>query len=332
MDSLLEYYKPIQNTDGFTLSVDKMAVDYMMAGPDALAALGRLLESLPIRFAVDTRHWTCLKIGSFRENYTVIFQNKNSFWLGVALNSTKTEWKRLRLEFNPNKCAAHASFLAVLAFLNGNSRPIHTAIKRFDFAVDIAVERENVRLIKDGRVYSMREHGKARTEYLGAQASHIGRVKLYNKQAEARLSHPLTRLEVTLDPSTPYEKLPWPKAYYIQCQQVGVDEINITDTERYILTALLAGHGSTKDLCRKTREKMDSLLTQYVRYISIAKTDYDLVQAHLRAFLAYPKNDLGLDRLNLDQPPAPRPTYPAWIKDAEHAPIETPLPQLADVP
>ena len=301
----------------------------MMTGPDALAALGRLLGSLPMRFAVDTRHWERVKIGSFRENYTVIFQNNNSFWLGVALNSSKTEWNRLRLEFNPNKCAAHASFLAVLAFLNGNCRPMHTAIKRFDLAADIAGERENIRLVKDGRVYSMREHGKARTEYLGAQASHIGRVKLYNKQTEAKLPYPLTRLEVTLDPKTPYDKLPWPKAYYIQCQQVGIEEINITDTERYILSALLAGHGSTKELCRKTREKMDSLLSQYVRYISITKSDYDLVQAHLRAFLAYPKNDLELDSLNLDQPPAPQPTYPAWMKDAEHAPIETPLPQLA---
>ena len=332
MDNLLEYYKPIQTADEYTLSIDKMAVDYMMAGPDALASLGRLLESLPMRFAVDTRHWGSSKIGSYQENYTVTFQNKNSFWLGVVLNSAKKEWNRLRLEFNPNKCAAHASFLAMLAFLNGNSRPIHTDIKRFDLAVDIAVERENVRLIKDGRVYSLREHGKARTEYLGAQASHIGRVKLYNKQAEAKLPYPLTRLEVTLDPTTPYDKLPWPKAYYIQCQQVGIEEINITDTERYILTALLAGHGSTKDLCRKTREKMDSLLTQYVRYISIAKSDYDLVQAHLRAFLAYPKNDLGLDRLNLDQPPAPQPTHPAWIEDAEHSPSDAALPQLADVP
>ena len=218
----------------------------------------------------------------------------------------------------------------MLAFLNGNSRPIHTAIKRFDFAVDIAVERENVRLIKDGRVYSMREHGKAWTEYLGAQASHIGRVKLYNKQAEARLSYPLTRLEVTLDPSTPYEKLPWPKAYYIQRQPVEIAEVGITDTERYILTALLAGHGSTKDLCRKTREKMESLLSQHVQYISVSKSDYGLVQDHLQAFLAYPKNDLGLDTLNPDQPATSQPTLPAWIKDAEHAPIETSLPQFAD--
>lgn len=329
---MLEYYNPIHTVDEFTLSIDKMAVDYMMAGPDALAALGRLLESLPIRFAVDTRHWESFKIGSFRENYTIIFQNKNSFWIGVALNSSKTEWNRLRLEFNPSKCAAHTAFLDVLAFLNGNSRPMHTVIKRFDLAVDIAAERENVRLIKDGRVYSMREHGRARTEYLGAQASHIGRVKLYNKQTEAKLPYPLTRLEVTLDPTTPYDKLPWPKAYYIQCQQVGIEEINITDTERYILTALLAGHGSTKELCRKTREKMDNLLSQRVRYIRISKSDYDLVQAHLRSFLAYPKNDLGLDRLNLDQPPTPQPTYPAWIEAAEHSPSDATLPQLADVP
>lgn len=103
----------------------------------------------------------------------------------------------------------------MLAYLNGNSRPQFTEIKRFDLAVDIPVEREKARLMKDGRVYSERRHGKDWTEYLGAQASHIGRVKLYNKQSEAGLTEPLTRLEITLDPATEYDKLPWPKAYYI---------------------------------------------------------------------------------------------------------------------
>ncbi len=319
---LLEYFKPIQTTEGFTLSVDKVAVDYMMNGPDALTALGRLLDNLPIRYAVNTRSWENFKIGSFRQNYTVTFQNGNSFWLGVALNSTKTEWMRVRLEVNPNKCATHASLLAVLAFLNGNTRPMHTTIKRYDLAVDIPVERDNAKLIKDGRVYSERRHGKEWTEYLGAQASHIGRVKLYNKQTEAALPYPLTRLEVTLSPSTCFEKIPWPQAYYIQRRQIEIAELSITNTERYILSALLAGFGSTKELCRKEREKMDTLMALYVQPIQISKHDYQLLLSNLRAFLTCPEKSLGAEHIDPDQPSRKGTILPAWVEEAEHGPID----------
>ena len=327
---MLNYYCPIHTIEGHTLSIDKMTIDYRMDNLDSVTALGQLLNVLPVRFAVDTKHWESLRIGLFRENYTVTFQNGDSFWLGAFLNCTRTEYNRVRLEFNPNKCTSHDSFLSVLGFLNQHSRPTHTVIKRYDLAADIAVDRENARLIKDGRVYLARKHGREWTEYLGAQSSHIGRVKLYNKQVEAKLPTPLTRLEVTLDPSTPYDKLPWPQAYYIRSQQVGMEETSITDTERYILSALLAGHGSTKDLCRKTREKMNLLLNQYVRYITISESDYDLVQSHLRAFLAFPNNDLGLGRTDPDQPPTPRPLLPGWIIEAEHLPNNASMPQISD--
>ena len=319
---MLEYHNPIQTGDGYTLSIDKVAVDYKINGPDALTVLGRLLDNLPIRFAVSTRTWESFKIGSFRQNYTVTFQNGNSFWLGVGLNSTKTEWNRVRLEVNPNKCAVHASFLEVLIFLNTNSRPMHTRIKRFDLAVDIPVERENARLLKDGRVYSERRHGKEWTEYLGAQASHVGRVKLYNKQSEAGLSYPLTRLEVTLDPATPFEKIPWPEAYYIQHRQIEMEELYITDTERYILSALLAGFGSTKELCRKTREKMDRLMAHYVQPIRISKADYSLLMSKLRFFLTCPEGSVELEHIDPDQAPRGGATVPAWVKEAEQGPIE----------
>lgn len=319
---MLEYFKPIQTAEGFTLSVDKVAVDYMMNGPDALTALGRLLNHLPIRYAIKTKLWESFKIGSFRQNYTITFQNGNSFWLGVALNSTKTEWNRVRLEVNPNKCATHASFLAVLAFLNFNTRPMHTTIKRYDLAVDIPAERENARLIKDGRVYSERRHGKEWTEYLGAQASHTGRVKFYNKQVEAGLSYPLTRLEVTLDPATPFEKLPWPQAYYIERQQIGIEEVSITDTERYILSALLAGFGSTKDLCRKTREKMDKFMAHYVKPIQISKQDYQRLLSNLRFFLSCPEKSVEHEHIDPDQPPRRGAILPAWVEDADRSPID----------
>lgn len=283
------------------MSVDKVTVDYKLRGPNEISALGKLVNRLEIRYAVKINQWESFKIGRYRQNYTITFQDGNSYWVGVALNSVKTEWTRVRLEVNPNKCAQHASFLEVLAYMNENSRPQSTTIKRFDMAVDIPIEREKASLIKDGRVYSEIQHGKRWTEYLGAQASHIGRVKLYNKQAEAGLAYPLTRLEITLDPTTGYEKLPWPKAYYIGGKQAEIGKIEITDTERYILTALLAGHGSTKDLGRKTKEKMERLLAHYVQYIRIEESDYQEVKKGMRSLLEYPESDLKLGRIDADQ-------------------------------
>ena len=67
--------------------------------------------------------------------------------------------------------------------------------------------RENCFLVKDRRMYIERRHGAEFTQYLGAKSSRVGRVKLYNKQAESNLDYPLTRLELTLDPQMPYVSL-----------------------------------------------------------------------------------------------------------------------------
>lgn len=203
--------------------------------------------------------------------------------------------------------------------MNEHTRPMHTAIRRFDLAVDIPVQRDSARLVKDGRVYSERRHGKEWTEYLGSKSSTVGRCKLYNKQAEADLLYPMTRLELTLDPITPFEELPWPKAYYIKQRQIGMEELSINDTERYILSALLDGYGSTRELCRKAREKMEKLMTNYVNTINIAPCEYAEILFNLNAFLRYPLYDLGLDHIDPDRPPRSRPLLPDWIQEADSA-------------
>lgn len=316
---LLTYYKPIKTAEGFTLSIDKAVIDYKLNGPPALDELVKFLDMLPIRMAVEVKNWSSFRWATFRENFTIGFQDHNSFWLGVGLNNTKTEHTRARLEWNPNKCARHSAFLAVLAFLNEHTRPLQTSIKRFDFAVDIPVKRENAKLVKDGRVYSERRHGKEWTEYLGPKSSTVGRCKLYNKQVEAELLYPLTRLEITLDPTTPFDALPWPNAYYIKRWQIGVEELSINDTERYILSALLAGYGSTRDLCRKTREKMEKLMAHYVQNITITPHDYAEILFTLSSFLRYPRYDLGVDNIDPDQPPRPHPLLPDWVQEVDKA-------------
>lgn len=308
------------------LSIDKVVIDYRLRGSGVLNEFVTMVDMLTIRYAVEETAWSSGKIGTFKENVTISFQNGNSFWVGVALNGAKPNWERVRLEFNPNKTANHAAFRDVLGYLNTRCSKMHTAIRRFDLAVDVPVARSDVTLLKDRRVYSERRHGAEWTQYLGAKSSTVGRVKLYNKQAEAKLPHPLTRLEITIDPSTDFSEIPWPTVYYIQSRQIGLEEIKLTDTERFILNALLQGCGALNQLGRKTREKMAAIMAQYINSVEVSEKDYQKIIKELRQFLTYPQIALGDGAIDADQPPPAPP--PRWVEKAME---QTPDYEFADI-
>ena len=90
-----------------TLSIDNIVMDLHISNPAAREELMHLLEKLPITHAVEVINWDSFRIGSFREQFTIRFQDGNSFWLGVVLNGRKPERGRVRLDFNPNKVANH---------------------------------------------------------------------------------------------------------------------------------------------------------------------------------------------------------------------------------
>lgn len=302
------------------MTVDKMIVDYLIANPSTLTALGRKLGQLEIMYAVKVAHWESYKIGTFKQNYTIEFQDRSSFWLGQCLNGKRPEFRRIRLEFNPNKCANHKAFLDVLQFMNEHSRSMHSEVKRFDLAIDIPVDRTSVKLIKDRRVYTERQHGSEWTEYLGAKSSTVGRVKLYNKQVEARLSYPLTRLELTLDPKTEFDKIIWPHVYYTENEQIRISELCITETERFILGALLNGCGHITDLGRRMQAKIKEIMSEYVRYVEINEADYKEILVRLNDFLKYPTIDLKIARIDEDQPAELKRILPTWVQEANEVP------------
>lgn len=276
-----------------------------------------LLDKLPITHAVEVTHWNNFRPGSFREQFSIRFQDGNSFWIGAVLNGRKPEWGRVRLEFNANKVAEHEVFQLLLSYLVGNTRPMHRTVKRFDLAIDIPVLRQDVFLVKDNRAYIERRHGQEWTQYLGAKSSTVGRVKLYNKQVESNLGHPLTRLELTLDPATPYEKIKFPEVYYLDDLQLCFDEtVKAGDTERFILNAILQGCGTINQLGRKTREKIKILLDQYVKYIKIGSKEYYQIVSQLNSYKN--SNNQGAPT-DWDQPPRKKPELPEWVKEAEEA-------------
>ena len=165
-----------------------------------------------------------------------------------------------------------------------NTREVLRHVNRFDLAIDLPVDRQRCFLIKDARMYIERRHGREFTQYLGAKSSCVGRVKLYNKQIESGLDYPLTRLELTLNPNEPYEEVRFPTVYIINTVASG-DDVRVTETDRFILGALLQGYGSLNDLGRKTRAKMQKLMADYVEQVEIAAEDYAAIRDQLNTYL-----------------------------------------------
>lgn len=265
-------------------SIDNVVLDARVSSPNKREVLMREVNELMFKQPVNIIHWNVTKPGMFREQFSFRMEDGTSFWLGVALNGKTTDWHRCRLEFNPNKVATSAVFWTVLDIFRKHTREVSRYVNRFDLAVDIPVERQWCFLVKDSRLYLERRHGQEYTQYLGAKASQVGRVKLYNKQLEAGLDYPLTRLELTLNPHEPYEDVRFPTVYTINTTEIG-DEMKITDTERFILGALLQGYGSLNDLGRKTRTKIQKLMADYVEPIEIAAKDYEAIRAQLAMYL-----------------------------------------------
>ena len=233
---------------------------------------------------VNMRHWENFRVGCYKHNFTFTMSDGNSFWLGIGLNLKKTAQGRVRIDFNPNKVANCVALKNLICELMLSSHETNRNVTRYDLAIDIPEDRFDCFLVKDNRAYIERRHGQEWTQYLGSKASHLGRVKLYNKQVEAKLDYPLTRLELTLSPETQYGDLPLPKVYYINSRQVTFEDLRITDTERFVLNAILQGCGSTRDLGRKTRAKIESVMENYITTVRISEDDYSKILNRVEAF------------------------------------------------
>lgn len=240
-----------------------------------------MIASIELGSVASVISWESRKPGTFRRQISVRLDDDRSFWLGIGLVGKGVLKDRCRLDFNPNKVATDANFQRIHQFLIRNSRDVFRKITRFDLAIDIPAERSKCFLVKDRRMYIERRHGVEYTQYLGSKSSRVGRVKLYNKAVEADLNYPLSRLELTLDPTVDYEKVNFPAVYYIDSTEPEDDAVRITDTERFILNALLQGCGSLDGLGRKTRKKMEELLKYYVKKVEITKVMYEKVVKQL---------------------------------------------------
>lgn len=174
-------------------SLDKMRLSLKFA-PRYLEQIQTLLDTWSV--ADDMYGGTSQKLAGYR-NWWVYRFDETSINVGIGWNSPggKVEAGKGYIEFNPNKVGAQAEKLIGKL----GSCYVRGVSSRYDLAIDVPIPRDELRVIKDQRVYEC-VVSDSLTEYLG-QRNKPGRVKVYDKQKEAGLSFPLTRIELTCDGS-----------------------------------------------------------------------------------------------------------------------------------
>ena len=280
---MIYHYHPITE-NSLIISIDNIVLDVWVSNPDIREMIEAEISCLP-RNEAELVTWEGGKPGTFRQQWLFKLNDGTSFWLGHGLIGNGIAVERYRLEFNPNKVGDHPIFKVIHSLLVRYARKPLSRIARFDLAIDIPAERAKCFLVKDRRLYIERRHGVEYTQYLGAKSSTVGRVKLYNKAAEAKLDYPLTRLELTLDPATPYEDVNFPVVYYLNSASRVAERVKVTDTEKFILNAILQGYGTLNDLGRKTRAKIETIMKQDVETIHISSEAYASVLKQLASYL-----------------------------------------------
>ena len=287
---MIDYFNPL-TVGEYTLSIDNIVLDCWITNKDDKYMIEARINGMVGCDGIDIISWESGKPGTFRRQYLFKLDEDKSFWLGHGLVTTGVDQNRYRMEFNPNKVGDNSFFKVVHGMLIESSRDVYKHIARFDLAIDIPVDRAKCFLVKDRRLYIERRHGVEHTQYLGAKSATVGRVKLYNKSAEAKLEYPLTRLELTLDPKTPYKEIKFPTVYYLHSKHVDDSGVRMTDTDRFILGAILQGYGTLNDLGRKTRAKIEELMQNYVCQVSISKKVYERILREVESYLDVKNNE-----------------------------------------
>lgn len=280
---MIYYYNPVLDGD-LTLSIDNIILDASITRPELQDLLQCMILNIGSGTSTQVVSWESRKQGTYRHQTSFKIDADKSFWLGSGLICGGTLVDRYRLDANPNKVGSNSNFELIREFIVRNSRGNLCKIPRFDLAIDIPIDRSQCFLVKDRRLYIERRHGVEYTQYLGAKSSQVGRVKLYNKAAEAKLATPLTRLELTLTPNTTYEELNFPEVYVLNPATLALDDVKLSETERFILNAVLQGCGKVTDLGRKTRDKIRGVMNNHLRKIEISKEAYAQIIEQLTSY------------------------------------------------
>lgn len=149
---------------------------------------------------------------------------------------------RCYFECNPNKCFDDPKCKQLLDFIF--NRTVAFYIRRFDLAIDILSPRYLFRFDKDRRhkvTYATSKDNH--TEYLGKR-NKPGHCCLYDKEREAKLDYPCTRVEVTLENPLHEETMDslkdkLPKVKVRNNQKTGLCYERLSSTDKVLINLFL---------------------------------------------------------------------------------------------
>lgn len=232
----IAYYDPVFGEDGKIYSIDNLRIEFEISSEKS----SEFSQLFTDPYRVDIETWPVnTKENRYKNMWTLTYADDDheisSSTVGYVFNSINGSVNRKGfLDVNPNKCGWAEQFWK--DFKKIRSCSIAWNVKRIDVAIDVKTKRENVYLCKDNRMYEMKAYSLSnRTEYLGRR-NNPGRVKVYNKQEESKTNAPLTRIEITTEPTTEDFYKHYPQIYDIsQGGQLDISLMELTPTDMAIL-------------------------------------------------------------------------------------------------
>lgn len=275
----LSYYLP-QNSNGVIYSCDMIRLKfYLKEGIDDVININELEYFLHEMYDFNSQYWRSFSVSSYRNLYS-FSKDDCVISLGLFHNSSVdgNGYHPCFIEFNPNK-AFMPAVSYIFDFLEANSnyymdirRTTIFELVRWDLAVDIPIQRGNVKLLKKGkRKYTRIEEGAALTEYLGKRNTN-GFVKIYDKTAESGLYYDLTRVEITNDSLN----IVLPDVYIMQYQTSLDFDFELNATDKVLVELIKRQEESEIDywlrqLGRNKREKLKPYVFEPKQYFEFDK-------------------------------------------------------------
>lgn len=256
----MKYYQQKLDRLGVVYSVDMVRLSIELY-QEMYEELFKYMNSIEfIKDEIEIQYFTSIATFKYRDMFTIKLKDC-SFVLGLSFNGLDNiDRNKGFLEFNPNKCMHNELFIEIYQKIMYCAFDVE--LKRYDLALDIPEERKNVRIVQDRRDYQLIKSRNGLTEYLG-QRSSGGFVKLYDKTKESNLNVTLTRLEITMDADTVFEKA-FPDIYITSNQFSFVaneKELNATDL---VLLELLQGVDNVNYYLNKLGRVKKEKLRQYI--------------------------------------------------------------------
>lgn len=254
------YYHSISsrfNDLNITYSIDKVILtgkffyknaELFMRDLSVLELQDGYVDDMPFDKIVENMgYYISNRIGTYMNNFNIKLVNDRgeqaSYFLGVVLNSGSDKIEQWKIEFNPNKILPCPFFEKMLGLLKKYSVPNRVKLKYWDLSIDFPLNRLNVSLERDKRMYQLiTKSALDRTEYLGARQT-SGFCKLYNKTIESGLDYDLTRFEITLDCVnylTIFSKMP--KLLMLNNSQMTFDILSTLSQNQTVMLELLMLH------------------------------------------------------------------------------------------